>query len=94
MIFTLTVFSTVIVPSRPTVSIFCFFAEVGDTKGELLFPDEASDLDVVSGGGVIGEEEDGSVSTLIVRGCNGRVGDKLGATNVHLRHLEFACSTG
>ena len=47
----------------------------------------------VSGGGVI-EEEDGSVSTLMVRGCDGRVGDNLGATIVHLWHLEFACSTG
>ena len=92
--FTLTVFSTVVVPSRPTVSIFCFFTEVGDTKGELLFPEEASGLCDVSGGGVIEEEENGSVSTLMVKGCNGRVGDNLGATIVHLWHLEFACSTG
>ena len=92
--FTLNVFSTVIVPSRPTVSIFCFFTEVGDTKGELLFPEEASGLCDVSGGGVIEEEENGSVSTLMVKGCNGRVGDNLGATIVHLWHLEFACSTG
>ena len=94
MFFTLTVFSTVIVLSRPTVSIFCFFTKVGDTKGELLFPEEASGLGDVSRGGVIKEEEDGSVSTLMVRGCDGRVGDNLGATIVHLWHLEFACSTG
>ena len=73
-----------IVPSRPTVGIFCFFTEVGDTKGEFLFPEEASGLGDVSGGGVIEEEEDGSVSTLMVRGCNGRVGDNLGGTIVHL----------
>ena len=91
--FNLTVFSTVIVPFRPTVSIFCFFNKVGDTKRELLFPEEVSDLGV-SGGGVIKEEEDGSVSTLMVIGCNGRFGDNLGATIVHLWHLEFACSTG
>ena len=66
--FTLTVFSTVIVPSRSTVSIFCFFTKVCDTKGERLFPEEMSGLGDVSGGGVI---EDGSVSTLMVRGCNG-----------------------
>ena len=71
--FTLTVFSTVIVPSRPTVNIFCFFTEVGDTKGEILFPEEENGLGDVSGGCVI-EEEDGSVSTLMVRGCNGSMG--------------------
>ena len=92
--FTLTVFSTVIVPSRPTVSVSCFFTEVGHTKEELLFPEEVSGLGDVSGGGVIEEEENGSVSTLMVRGCNGRAGDNLGATIVHLWHLEFACSTG
>ena len=69
--FTLTVFSTVIVPSRSTVSIFCFFTKVCDTEGELLFPEEMSGLGDVSGGSVIEEEEDGSVSTLMVRGCNG-----------------------
>ena len=83
--FTLTVFSTVIVPSRGTVSVSCFFTEVGDTKEELLFPEEVSGLGDVSGGGVIEEEENG---------CNGRAGDNLGATIVHLWHLEFACSTG
>ena len=69
--FTLNDFPTVIVQSRPTVSIFCFFTKVSDTKGELLFPEEASGLGDVSGGGVIEEEEDGSVSTLMVRDCNG-----------------------
>ena len=74
-----------IVLSRPTVGIFCFFTEVDDTKGEFLFPEESSGLGDVSGGGVIEEEEeDGSVSTLMVRGCNGRVGDNLGATIAHL----------
>ena len=48
----------------------------------------------VSGGGVIKEEMDGSVPTLMVRGCNGRDGGNLDATIVHLWHLEFACSTG
>ena len=47
----------------------------------------------VSGGGVIKEEEDDSVSTVMVRVCNNRYGDNLGATIVHLWHLEFACST-
>ena len=92
--FTLTVFSTVIVPSRPTVNIFCFLTEVGDTKGEILFPEKENGLGDVSGGGVIKEEENGSVSTSMVRGCNGRDVDNLGATIVHLLHLEFACSTG
>ena len=92
--FTLTVFSTVIVLSRPTVNIFCFFTEVGDTKGEILFPEEENGLGDVSGGGVIKEEEDGSVSTLMVRGCNVGDGNNLGATIVHLWHLEFACSSG
>ena len=92
--FTLTVFSTVIVPSRPTVNTFCFFTEVGDAKGEILFPEEENGLGDVSGGGVIKEQEDGSVSTLMVRGCNGRDGENLGATIVHLWHLKFACSTG
>ena len=76
--FTLNVFSTVIVPPRPTVSIFCFFTKVVDTKGELLFAEEASGLGDVSGGGVIEEEdEDSSVSAITVRVCNGRVGDNL-----------------
>ena len=45
-----------------------------------------SGLGDVSGGSVIEEEEDGSVSTLMVRGCNGRVKDNLGAIIVHLFH--------
>ena len=94
--FTLNVFSTVIVPPRPTLSIFCFFTKVVDTKGELLFSEEASGLGDVSEGGVIEEEEEeevSSVSVIMVRVCNGRVGDNLDATIVHLWHLEFACST-
>ena len=73
---------------------FLFLYRSCDTKGEILFPEEENGLGDVSGGGVIKEEEDGSVSTLMVGGCNGRDGDNLGATIVHLWHLKFACSTG
>ena len=87
--FSLTVFSTVIVPFRPTVNIFCFFTEVGDGKGEILYPEEENGLGDVSGGGVIKEEEDGSVSILMVRGCNGRDAGNLGVTVVSCPFVAF-----
>ena len=46
MFFTLIDFSAVTVPSKPTVSSFCFFTEVGEMNAEwcFRFPDGSGDV--------------------------------------------------